>query len=229
MIALLEGMRMKQYKQYQALLWDLDGTLLDTSEGILASVGVVLEQEGIAIPDRNVLQRFIGPPIEQSFASYLKIDKEEAWRLATAFRQIYKSRYLFYAKPYPGIRSLLSQLQERGRLQAVATYKREDYATTLLEKMEIAPYFTAICGADLEGKKSKTDIMAESLEKLHGTKGEALMIGDSRSDAIGAANNGVDFLAVLYGFGFRQDGDLASLSCASYVKTVAELADVLGV
>ncbi len=190
--------------QYAAVIFDLDGTLLDTSEGILAATRHTLAHYGHEIPSDGVLRTFIGPPVQEGFARHLGLDEEESFRMAATFRAYYKERALFLARPYEGIGEVLDTLRDRGIRLCVATYKREDYAARLLEQFGLAQRFDVIHGADMAGRRDKTDIIRLCLEELDLANYRlAVMVGDSVHDARGAAEVGVDFVGVTYGFGFE--------------------------
>ena len=118
--------------KYKLVVFDLDGTILDTAEGILASVEYVVEKFGLPKLEKEILPSFIGPPIQDSFSKYYGLTENMLKAATTAFRDNYSSKTLLLAKPYDGIYKLFDYLSSRGIKIAVATYKREDYALKLL-------------------------------------------------------------------------------------------------
>ncbi len=195
-------------KKYKAVLFDLDGTLLDTSEGILASVRYVIEKEGLPPITGGESDKFIGPPIQNSLKKEYNLSSEEATRLAAIFRERYSTVDLCKASLYPGVLEMLSELRKIGCKIGVATYKRMDYASDILDKFDILPLCDCVEGADFEGRFTKKDIINNCIDNLNCPKSEVLMIGDTENDLIGAQNAGIDFLAVTFGFGFKDKSKL---------------------
>ena len=194
---------------YKCCLFDLDGTLLDTSAGLLRSLDYAVEKQGLpAFPEDKRLS-IIGPPVRVSLKNQYHLTEKEADAAVSAFRSYYEGEALFLAEVYPGIPAVLKDLKAAGYQIALATYKRIDYAERLLNHFALAEYFDYIGGADFAGILTKADIINLCTEKLNVKKQAALMLGDSRFDAEGAAEAGVDFLALTYGFGFKKKEDLA--------------------
>lgn len=196
--------------RYDLAVFDLDGTLLDTTEGVLSAVKYTMNEMGFAIPDDKALSAFIGPPIQDSFARTYGLEGEILQKIATVFRNKYSTEeYLLLAKPYDGIFELFEELCARGIRPAVATYKREDYALTLLRHFGFDRYTDIMFGADHENKLKKKDIIEKCMTLSGVPKERTVMIGDTAHDAVGAEGMGVDFLGVTYGFGFENADDVA--------------------
>lgn len=191
----------------RGIIFDLDGTLLDTAEGVLASVRYTTDAMGYPPLSEQVMQTFIGPPVKRSLIAAYGISEEEADRATEIFRSRYKDFDLFKAHPYPGIMELLPRLKRKGFLMGIATLKREDYACTLLEHFGIDRYCDSICGSDFASQMQKRDVLNKCLGKLGLSPGEAVLIGDTASDGDGAGQAGTSFLAVTYGFGFHTAAD----------------------
>lgn len=187
--------------RYRGIIFDLDGTLLDTAEGVLESVRYTTRMMGYETPGDDVMQTFIGPPIKHSLIKVYGIDEEEADRATEVFRNRYKDYDLLKAAPYEGLQGLLKSLKREGYLIGVATLKREDYALTLLEHYRISDYCDCICGSDFASKMQKSDVLDKCLQGLGLSPSEAVLIGDTSSDGSGAKSSGTDFIAVTYGFG----------------------------
>lgn len=190
--------------KYDMVIFDVDGTLLDTTEGILASVKYTVDKCGFEEPDEDVIKTFIGPPIKESFLKTYKIDNEVANELTMVFRDRYKDFDLLKAERYDGILDVFDSIKMLGMKSAVATYKRQDYAESIVKHFGFGEYTDIIFGADNDNKMKKKDIIEKCIA-VSGIKDykKVLMIGDSDNDAIGASQIGVDFLGVTYGFGFR--------------------------
>lgn len=188
-------------KPYRGIIFDLDGTLLDTAEGVLSSVRYAVEVMGYEPLSDEVMRTFIGPPVKHSFIRVYGLDDAEAAKATEVFRNRYKGHDLMKAVPYAGIMELLKKLKEEGFLVGVATLKREDYAILLLEHYHISDYCDCICGSDFDSKMLKIDVLQNCLAKLELSPKETVLIGDTSSDGTGAAQAGTDFIAVTYGFG----------------------------
>ena len=190
-------------KNYDAVIFDLDGTLLDTAEGIIRSVRHVIETKNLAPLSDDEIKTFIGPPIQRSFARIYGMSEEETKDAAKIFRDRYKGDDILLATPYEGIFETLRALSRAGVKTAVATYKRYDYALKLLVHYGFDKECDAICGSDPEGRLTKKDIILNAMEAVGVTdRKRAVMVGDSDNDAIGAAEIGMPFIGVTYGFGF---------------------------
>ena len=190
------------------IVFDLDGTLLDTTEGILESVRFAAKQLGFDDLPYSTLLRFVGPPIQNSFIEYYSCDNITAQRAADIFRDYYKNKALLKAKPYDGIFDLCEYLKKAGIKMSVATYKREDYALTLLRHFGFDKYCNPIHGADNNNILKKADIINMCLKESGESPEESVLIGDTEHDAIGAKNAGTNFIAVTYGFGFSNISDV---------------------
>jgi len=196
---LLEGIK--------AVLFDLDGTLLDTSEGIRESVKHTIHALGYDELSDDTILKFVGPPIQNSLKTYLGLNEAEAQTGANIFRDYYKNHALFKASLYPGIMNLLSALRENHIRIGVATYKREDYAIDILRHFGIADFCTTMHGADNENKLSKADIIKLCAKELGCVKDAIVYVGDTDNDEIGASNAGLRFMPVTWGFGFKNTAE----------------------
>lgn len=185
--------------------FDLDGTLLDTSEGIIQSVIFTVGQMGLTLPDGMDMGFFIGPPIQMSLQKCFNLDAETAQKGADIFRNYYKTEALFMAKPYEGIYQMLEELRKRNLKIGVATYKREDYALDILRHFHIADYCDIMCGADNNNVLTKSDIIRNSYLGVGVSPDKTIYVGDTEHDAKGAQEAGVPFVAVTWGFGYNKD------------------------
>ncbi len=211
-------------RAYDAALFDLDGTLLDTSEGVWASTRYAIEEMKLPMVSQEVLRTFIGPPIQKSFARVYGLSEEKAAEAAAVFRNRYKDKDLLLATPYDGIFDAIKALSDAGLRTGVATYKRQDYALRLLAHYGFDKVCDVICGSDLEGKLTKRDIIKNAIKELGvSDMSRVVMIGDSDNDAIGAGEIGVPFVGVLYGFGFSSKEDVDAFANVGSAKTPADL------
>jgi len=211
------------------VVFDLDGTLLDTSEGIISAAIYTIKKYKKPVPDRSLLLNMIGPPIQESFKNIFNLSSDEAMKMSDSFREIYKTdEYLLKAVPYEGIFSLWESLIKAGKKIGVATYKREDYAKRILIEKGFGVYTDYLYGSDLEGKLKKKDIIKRCLSEMKCIDcSEAVYVGDGKSDGIGANPAGIPFLAVTYGFGFKSIEDTAAFNPIGVAKSCFEIGDII--
>lgn len=210
--------------KYDLVVFDLDGTLLDTAPGVLAAAEYAIGEMGYPTPDAKVLSTFIGPPIELSFERAVGMTPDEVKRAAAIFRKSYQTDHLMKADPYAGIFELFEGLVARGIKPAVATYKRESYALPLLRHFGFDRYTEILYGSDAEGKLSKRDIIEKCIRDAGVSSPErVLMIGDTVHDAIGAAALGVPFIGVTYGFGFNDPNEIRDTDAVAFVDCATDI------
>jgi phosphoglycolate phosphatase len=208
----------------KSILFDLDGTLTDSGEGIMNCAALALEHFGIPVPEREALRVFVGPPLDKTFREFgVPADKTDE---AIA---VYRSRYVPIGKwenhPYPGVEALLQKLKSQGHRLFVATSKPEEMSKEILAKFGLADYFEMICGATLDGSRGKKeDVIAYLLSLTQGT-GEAIMVGDTTYDVIGAAHHGIPTIGVAWGYGKVED--MKAAGAAGIAETMEELFDLL--
>lgn len=211
-------------RQYKCVVFDVDGTLLDTSEGIISAVRYTINQFGLPPLDDKTIRSFIGPPIQKSFQNTFGFEDEKIQKMAAVFRDRYKEADLLKAVPYDGIYDVFEALKANGIKPAIATYKRQDYAQTLLKHFHFDEYTDILFGSDFDGKLKKHDIIALALKEAGITdNSEAVMVGDSDNDAVGAEKNEMDFIGVTYGFGFRSREEVNALRAIGAADSTAEL------
>lgn len=206
---------------YKTVIFDLDGTLIDTSSGVIVCGKYALEKLGMEEITDEQARRFLGPPLAESFPEIFGVSPENVDEAIELFREKYNSQQ-YNATVYDGIIELLEFLKEKGVKIAVATLKHESFAAGVLEHFGIAKYFDLICGASTEAESKKEVLINRILEELNTSSDNAVLIGDTRFDARGAKNAGVDFLAVTYGF--MRDGEFDEFSPIAFCKTPKEVA-----
>lgn len=209
------------------VIFDLDGTLLDTSEGIVESAKYAIQQMGYEELDHETMLTFVGPPIQKSFRIHYGCTEAEAQKAANIFREYYKNEALLLAKPYHGIYDLCELLQSKGIRMAVATYKREDYALTLLQHFGFDRYCDPIHGADNNNVLKKEDIVRMCLLEMGAAKNDSILVGDTDNDAAGAVKAETSFVAVTYGFGFQSEKDVSMYPHIGVAGTPGEVAEVI--
>ena len=209
------------------VIFDLDGTLLDTAEGILESVAYTVKELGYKELTLEQKLSFIGPPVQASLKRLYGLSDEEAQRGANIFREYYKDNALLKAEPYEGIFTLCETLKKNNVKMSVATYKREDYALKLLCAKGFDRYCNPMHGADNNNILKKEDIVLMCVNEMGATKEECVLIGDTDNDAKGAAQAGIPFIAVTYGFGFKSRDDLKEYPHIGVAGTPAGLAKII--
>lgn len=209
---------------FDTILFDLDGTLVNSAKGITEAVRYALESMGYPPLPYETREKFIGPSIRSSFQKYCGASEEEAEALLRAYRVYYAEKGLHETEPYPGIRELLERLREAGKRLFVATAKPTAYSRTILEEWELDGYFEEIVGASFD-KKAETKDKIIALAVSMAESDSILMVGDTIFDVEGARANGLPTLGVLYGFG---DHDaLRAMQPEYLVETVEEIGELL--
>jgi phosphoglycolate phosphatase len=192
--------------KYHHVLFDLDGTLTDPYWGITNSVKYALNKFNIAEPNDHQLKLFIGPPLEQSFMEDYHLNKNEAKKAIEFYREYYSVKGIYENKLYHGINSVLETLNNKKINCIVATSKLEKYAVKVLQYFKIDHYFKHITGSNLEGTLvEKEEIIKYIIEHDQLEKEKTIMVGDRKYDIIGAKNNGIDSIGVLYGYGTKEE------------------------
>ncbi len=208
----------------KAILFDLDGTLTDSGEGIINSVIPALEHYGIAIPSREELRVFVGPPLHDTFLRF----GVPADQLENATK-IYRSRYIpigkFENAPYPGIPELLETLKAQGHKLFVATSKPEPMAVEILEHFDLARYFDRICGASMDTSRSSKEAVIAYLLEQNGSAENMVMVGDTKYDVIGAKAHGIPTIGVSWGYG--EIDEMLEAGAAAIAHTTQELLELL--
>lgn len=194
--------------KYDVVLFDLDGTLLDTSQGIFNSVRFAEKSMGLKPIGDSQLENFVGPPPIESYMKNHGVPYEIACEATKYHRQYGSERGIYEAEIYDGILPLLQNLKNDGKMLGVCTLKRQDIAEKVLENFNLKPFFDVIVGIDNGESLSKADTIEIALSKLGCyCKQKTVLVGDSMYDAEGAKNANVNFIGVTYGFGFKRNID----------------------
>ncbi len=207
----------------ELILFDLDGTLTDSAEGVVASFRHALDQLGAPVPDGDLASRIVGPPMHITMADLVGDRADDAM---TAYRADYTTRGWAMNRTFDGVPELLGELKAAGVRLAVATSKSEPIARRILEHFGLDGYFEVIAGASPDGVRSaKADVVAHALAQLTPLPERVLMIGDRSHDVEGAAQHGIDTVVVDWGYGGADfpDGSPA----VAHVADVAQLREVL--
>lgn len=212
--------------KYNKLIFDLDGTLIDSGEGITNAVKYALEKLNMEIPDWEVLRSFIGPPLTNRFMELYGFTVEESKQAVVYFQEYYKTKGLYETSLYPGIKEMLSGLREHGIRLMIATSKPERFARKIALNLGIDTYFEYIGGSCEDGiRDSKQEVLEYVLEHCSVTEeeyGEVLMVGDRKYDVEGARVFGIQTMGVSYGFGTAEE-----LNEAGAIEIAATTGEVL--
>ena len=188
---------------YKYILFDLDGTLTNPGVGITNSVMYALRKFNIDVTDRTSLYKFIGPPLRESFETFYGFSSEESELAVKYYREYYSERGLYENEVYDGIENLLIELKKQGKILIVATSKPEAFAVRILEYFKLHEYFEFTAGATMDNTRNeKADIIKYALQSCHIVgKSSVVMVGDRKHDVLGAKENGLDSIGVLFGYG----------------------------
>ncbi len=212
---------------YQTILFDLDGTLTNPALGITNSLAYALEKFNIEVTDKKELYRFIGPPLQDSFENFYHFSKEDSLKAVDFYRDYFRHKGLYENEVYQGIPDLLERLKAQGKKLLVATSKPEEFARQILKHFDLYNNFDFIASASMDGiRRQKGDIIAYGLATAQiSDRSSAVMIGDRKHDIIGARENNLETIAVLYGFGSQEE--LEKAGAKDMAKTVADLRKIL--
>ena len=212
---------------YDIVVFDLDGTIIDSGLGITNSVMYALKKYGIEVSDRASLYKFIGPPLYKSFMNFYGFSEEEAHRGVDYYREYYSEHGVYENEVYEGIEELIIKLHEMGKTIILATSKPEDYAKKILEYIGLAKYFTFIGGSEMSHTRvDKMEVIAYAFENCGIIDYKnAIMIGDREYDIIGANHFNMDSVGVLFGYGSREE--LKSAGATYIVSNALEILDIV--
>lgn len=192
------------------MLFDLDGMLTDPKVGITKSVAYALERFHIHVEDLDTLISFIGPPLQDSFQERYHLSETDTKLAIQYYREYFSKQGMFENEVYPGIIEMLIALRANDMQCYVATSKPEEFAVKILNHFALLPYFEGVCGATMDGTRSKKgDVIAYALQTYDIDASMALMIGDRKHDIIGAKEHGLKNIGVLYGYGSKQELEAA--------------------
>ena len=191
-------------RNYDVILFDLDGTLTDSAPGILNSVRYACRKLGLPIPGEETLRRFLGPPLIASFRELMGLDAADADRAVSAFREYFPTKGLFENEVYPGVPALLADLKAAGKTVILATSKPEAFARRIMEHFELEQNSGLSCSAKLDAHRTDKD---------------------REHDVLGAKKNGLPCIGAVYGYGTAEE--LPAAGAAALADTVGELHKLL--
>jgi phosphoglycolate phosphatase len=215
--------------KYKAVLFDLDGTVIDTSKGIYNAIRHTEKLLNLESISEEQMRLHIGPPPEEAFQRSFGLYGADLKKTITIYRQYSLERGVYEAEIYKGMPELLVNLREFGYKLGVVTLKLEETAVKMLQYFDIASHFDIVKGAQPDLRIKKSELLVSSMSCLLLDRSDCVLIGDSEYDAIGAREAGMDFIGVLYGFGFRIEADVKKHKSVACVRHIKEIRDFLAV
>ena len=210
---------------YRVILFDLDGTLTDSKEGILNCLRYVFEKLGDPVPSEERLLPFIGPPLKESFMNFCGYSEEKAVLATQVYRERYAPLGKFENAPAPGMEQMLKELKEKGYRLALASSKPEEMCIPICEKYGFTPSLEVIAGSPSHGDHTKADVIRDAMARMGLTdadKPQILMVGDRKFDVLGAKECGIDCVGVEF-FGYAAPNELQDAGAVAVVSTAEEL------
>lgn len=214
---------------YHYILFDLDGTLTDSKEGIFNCLRYAFEKMGERVPDDAELIKFIGPPLQNSFMEYCGYSLEKAQRAVGIFRERYVPIGKFENAATPGLPELCRRLKERGYVMALSSSKPEDMCQQICVHFGYDQSLSVIAGSPPVGETSKAEVIRETFRRLgigEAEKASVLMVGDRKFDVLGAKECGIDCVGVEF-FGYAAPGELMEAGAVAVVHSVRELEEFI--
>lgn len=214
-------------KNFDAVIFDFDGTVADTGKGIFGSIRYALNACSLPQLDEKSLRTFIGPPLHDSFKRECGADDEMCVKLVAKYRESYAVKGIFEFELYPGMEELLKKLKAEGIVTGIASSKPEDFINIILNNTRLNKYFDLTSGSDPRYVESdKTEIVKKCIQKMKlPENSKILMVGDRFYDIVGAHNAGIECAAVLFGYGNPEE--FKKYKAEYIVKDVNELKNII--
>jgi phosphoglycolate phosphatase len=191
--------------KYKLVIFDFDGTIADTSPGILDSHRFALSYMKKNIPSDSELRVVIGGHLLDTYIDRFGFPELKAREAVRVYRERYAEVGIHKAELYPEFEEMVKKLYEKGYLIGVATLKAEKFAEIMLKEMGIRKWFNTVCGMDEHDDLDKAGLIKKCCSFCGVSEKDAILVGDSNNDFVGAQEAGVDFIGVTYGFGFQKD------------------------
>ena len=195
-------------RRYDYLIFDFDGTLVDTGKGILNSLRFAFQDQGDPVPDLSGLRKFIGPPVYYSFTAFYGVPESRVGDYIKSYRARYREKGVYECAPYPAMAETLQTLRGRGVKLGIASSKPESLIWDVMRYLDITDLFDAVVGTAVDDSRhaSKTDLIEQCMQKLGAAdRTRVLMIGDRLYDLDGASGAGVDSCGALFGYGSEEE------------------------
>lgn len=222
-------------KEYTYIFWDLDGTIIDSYNGVTRSVQYALKHFGIDEQDPDTLRRYIGPPLRDSFQNFAGLTAEQADQGLEFYRERYNKIGLYECDLFPHVKETLQYYQTKGKVQFLSSSKPEVMCRKILHNLKVDTCFDEIVGASLDGKiDTKSEVLQEAFRRAESyqgksrppfRKGDTVLIGDTKFDAAGARNCGIDCIGAGYGFG--TDEELEENGVKAIAENLPELVKMI--
>ena len=207
--------------QYKTILFDFDGTVFDTADGITRSIQYAIRKHGMDAPLEDLLC-FVGPPLVDKFMEVFGVDEGQAVKLVADFRERYLPVGVYESAPFPGIHDLLGSLREIGFATGIATSKPQVLAELLLEKAQLKALFDVVVGTNPQvNNQSKWEVITRAMEALDADPGSTVLVGDTKYDVIGASRCGIPCIGVRWGSAAA--GELEEAGAKAVAATMDEL------
>ena len=208
-----------------AILFDFDGTVFDTVEGITKSIQHAIRKHGMDA-ELEELRCFAGPPLVDKFMEVFGVPDEEAEQLVVDFRERYAPIGVYESEPFPGIHDLLAALRRAGKTLGVATSKPQNMAELLLERSGLLDCFDVIVGSDPKlNNNAKWEVVTRAMERCGATPECTVLIGDTKYDVAGARHCGIPCVGVRWGY--ASEGEMEEAGAAAMVETMEDLLALL--
>lgn len=191
--------------KYKLVIFDFDGTIADTSSGILDAHRFALSHMRKNVPSDLELRTVIGGYLLDTYIHRFGFSEMQAREAVQVYRERYATVGIHKAELYPEFEVMAKRLYEKGYLIGVATLKAEKFAEIMLRELGIRKWFNTVCGMDEYDNLDKAELIKKCCSICGVNEKNAILIGDSNNDAVGAHEAGVDFIGVTYGFGFQKD------------------------
>lgn len=214
-------------KNYDVILFDLDGTLTDSSPGIINSIVYALKKYDIAVENTETLRKFLGPPLHESFKEFYGFDEDKSMEAVSFYREYFSTKGLLENRVYDGVPKLLKELRDNGEKIILATSKPQPFTDRIMKHFDLVKHFEFIAGSNMDGTRSKkADVIEYALQQCNVVdKSKVVMVGDRKHDIIGAKTVGIDSIGVEYGYGDYEE--LNSAGATYIAKTVDDLKNIL--
>ena len=209
---------------YDAVLFDVDGTLIHSSPGILNTMRHTFAQLGVQLPESE-LKKFLGPPLRATFGKYCETQAQVEWAVE-AYRSYYHEQGQYQCSLFPGVAQMMQRLREAGVCMCTATSKPVEVVRPMLQRLGLEPYFAMVGGASMDASlDTKTAVVNHVLSQPFLAGRRVLMVGDRQDDIKGANNCGLPAVGILYGYGSRRE--LLEAGPCTLLNSIEELTDFI--
>lgn len=210
--------------KYEYVLFDLDGTLIDSGPGIISSIMYALEKIGSPCDNPEIVRACIGPPLSESLREIFGIEESKIETAIGYYRERYSAGELYNASVYAGIDAVLDSIKKSGRKIVMATSKPEHFARLIAKELDFEKYFDYIGGATLESNRTTKSEVIEYVLDVMGNPpiDKVIMVGDRKYDIIGARKYGIQTIGVLYG-GYGTIEEMVEEGAAYIAETPADI------